>query len=168
VTEPKIVASPKDLRRASPLDSSQAWAILGWVGLTFLVVGGADFVLTWYPATFGSREWEFGTVTSSFNGLPILVLGLGLLLAAAAVLQRSWWTLLSLLAAIILLLWILAAAVLWATTVPLALASTPPELVTGIKKAIAKTTVQSVVYPVILAFLVWRSFAVLRGPGSRT
>jgi hypothetical protein len=165
VTDPKIVASPKDLRRASPLDSTQAWAVLGWIGLAFLVVGGADFLLTWYPTHIGNREWEFGTVTSSLNGLPILVLGLGLLLTAARVVQRGWWALLAFLAATLLLLWVLAAAVLWATTVPIALTSTPPELVTGIKKAIAKTTVQSVVYPMILAFLAWRSLTVLRGRG---
>lgn len=163
MSEPKIVASAKEMKKAQPVDASQVWATLGWIGITFLVVGGADFALTWYPPNFASREWEFGTVTASFNGLPILVLGMGLLLAASVQIERRWWSALTALVSLVMLLWLIAGAVLWATNVPLALSSVPLELAQGVKKSIVKTAIQSVVYPVILILLLRRSIRAARG-----
>jgi len=166
MNEQTILSSPSDAKRkmgVKKVDPTQTWALLGWVGLAFLVVGGADFALTWYPMDFGNREWEFGTVTASFNGLPILVLGLGLLYAAALGYQRRWWGALTLMASGVLMLCVLGGVVIWATNVPLALQSVPPGMMTGIKKALVKTTIQSVTYPVILGFLAVRSFQLLRG-----
>ena len=80
MSDPKLVMPEKSsskARRALPPDPVRTWALLGWVGVAFIVVGGVDFALTWYPMNFGNREWEFGTVTASFNGLPILLLGQG-------------------------------------------------------------------------------------------
>lgn len=149
-------------RKAQKYDASRTWALLGWVGLALLVVGGADFALTWYPMEFGNREWEFGTVTQSFNGLPILVLGLGLLLTSSALIDRKWLALLAAFGALGLLLWVVAGVALWAKTVPIALSGTPVEVLTGMKKAIARTAVQSVTYPVILGFLLWRGIEATR------
>lgn len=149
--------------RARAFDPSRAWAALGWIGLAFLVVGGADFALTWYPMDFGNREWEFGSVTASFNGLPILVLGLGLLLTSSVLTGRRWWALLAALVAFGLLVWIVVGVVLWITTVPLALQTVPIEVATGMKKAVAKTAVQSVVYPVLMAFIAMRALGAFRG-----
>ncbi|MGW8265390.1 MAG: hypothetical protein ACWGSQ_03430 [Longimicrobiales bacterium] len=166
MNEQTILSSPSDAKRKMGIkrvDPTRAWALLGWVGFAFLVVGGADFALTWYPMDFGNREWEFGTVTASFNGLPILVLGLGLLYAAALGYQRRWWGGVTLLVSAVLMLWVLGGVVIWATNVPLALQSVPLEMMTGIKKALVKTTIQSVAYPVILGFLAVRSFQLLRG-----
>jgi len=166
VSEKSILASSGDSKKKRGIrrvDPAQAWSILGWIGLAFLVVGGSDFALTWYPMAFGNREWEFGTVTASFNGLPILVLGLGLLYAASLQYARRWWTVLSLIVSAVLMLWVIAGAIIWATNVPLALQSVPPEVVVGIKKALVKTTIQSVTYPIILGFLAMRSFQALRG-----
>ena len=144
------------------IESYRAWAALGWAALALLVVGGADFLLTWYPPDFGNREWEFGTVTSSLNGLPILLLGIGLLLAASIQTDRRWWTALAAAAAFVMVLWVLAAAVLWATNVPLALRSVPAELAAGIRKSLVRTTVQVVVYPLVLAYLAMRSIGAMR------
>jgi hypothetical protein len=93
VSDPKIVASGRNQVHPGsvPSDSSGSWAVLGWIGLAFLVVGGSDFALVWFPLNFGNPEWEFGTVTQSFNGLPILLLGLGLLVAGADQVGRRWW-----------------------------------------------------------------------------
>jgi len=165
VTEKTIFSSPNDAKRkkgTKKVDPAQAWVLLGWVGFTFLIVGGSDFALTWYPMSFGNREWEFGTVTASFNGLPILVLGLGLLYGASLRYGRRWWAVLTLIVSVVLMLWVVGGAVLWATNVPLALQAVPPELMVGIKKALVKTTIQSVTYPVILGFLAVRSFQAVR------
>ena len=92
-----------------------------------------------------------------------MVLGLGLLYAASLQYARRWWTVLSLVVSAVLMLWVIAGAIIWATNVPLALQSVPPEVVVGIKKALVKTTIQSVTYPIILGFLAMRSFQALRG-----
>ena len=164
MTEKTILASDKDAKKKGKkrVDPVLAWAVLGWIGLAFLVVGGSDFALTWYPMNFGNREWEFGTVTASFNGLPIVVLGLGLLYAASLQFGRRWWAALSSVVSAVLMLWVVGGAIIWATNVPLALQSVPAEMLVGIKKALVKTTFQSMTYPVIFGFLAWRSFSAAR------
>jgi hypothetical protein len=160
VSDPKIVASAREQTRrpAEAADPSRAWGVLGWVGLTFLLVGGTDFALVWVPTAFGNREWVFAAVTQSFNGLPILVLGLGLLVAASAHAERPGWRRLAVGVAGVLLAWVLAGTALWASNVSLALATVPDEVRVGVQKAVAKTAVQAVAYPVVLGYLLWRGW----------
>lgn len=143
-------------------------SVAGWAGLAFVLVGGLDFALTWYPFDFGNREWEFGTVTASLNGLPVPTIGLALLLIGALLLERRWWAGMASVAAFGLTLWVLAGAVLWITTVPLALQTVPVEVATGLKKAVVKSAFQTAIYPPVLAFLGWRAVGIVRGTiGSR-
>lgn len=161
VSESKLVMAEKGKGRAfRPKD---VWALLGWVGLTFLIIGGFDFALTWVPTNFGNREWAFGTVTQSFNGLPIVVLGLGLLLASSILTDRTWLAWVAAIGAFGLLVWVLVGAVIWSMTVSIALSSTPEEVLLGIKKAIAKTAMQSVLYSVLLGYMTWRAVGAVRG-----
>ncbi len=168
MSDPKIVAAAKGRRRSwpEPVDPGQSWAVLGWIGLAFIVVGGADFVLTWLPPDFGNREWEYGTVTASFNGLPILLLGLGLLITASERLDRRWWGTLGVVGALGLLLWVLAGFALWAMNISLALQTVPDNLLLGVQRALVKTVVQSVVYSVLLAYLVRKAWLAARGAAS--
>lgn len=156
-----IVASAKDQGREAPemgRDPTEAWLVLGWIGLVFLVVGGVDFALVWFPTNFGNREWQFTTVSQSFNGLPILLLGLGFLTVAAEQVDRRWWGLLGSVGALVLLLWVLMGFAIWAMNVSLALATVPDALALGIQKAVAKTAVQSGVYSTVLAYLLRRAW----------
>lgn len=164
--EPKLVMPEKKAGKGkAPLAAipGQSWAILGWLGIVFLVVGGSDFALTWYPASFGNHEWEFGTVTASFNGLPIVVMGVALVLAAALQTGRRWLLALGTIVAVVMCLWILMGAALWATNVPLALKSVPEGVVLGMKKSLSKTLVQSATYPIAFAYLAVRGFRSFRG-----
>jgi len=160
VSDPKIVASAKNQRHpgSAPPDSSPSWLILGWIGLAFLVVGGLDFLLLWFPLNLGNPEWEFGTVTQSFNGLPILLLGVGLLTVASQAADRRWWGLVGLGASALLLLWVLGGAVIWALNVSLALETVPDELALGVRRAVLKTAVQAVTYSTALGYLGWKSW----------
>ena len=155
MSDPKIVASAKnqDRPRAVPQDSSRSWLVLGWIGLAFLIVGGADFALTWFPPQFGNPEWEFGTVTQSFNGLPILLLGLAFLTAAASQAGRGWWRMLGMVGSAVLLVWIVVGAVLWGRNVSLALETVPAQAAAGIRGAIVKTFLQSVAYSALLLYM---------------
>lgn len=161
MSESKLVMGEKG--RGREFRPRDVWALLGWIGLTFLVVGGMDFALTWFPTDFGNPEWEFGTVTQSFNGLPIVVLGLGLLLASSIHTGRTWLSWVAAVGASGLLLWVLAGAVIWSMTVSIALRGTPDAVLAGVQKAIARTAVQSVAYLILLGFLAWRGLGATRG-----
>lgn len=154
-----IVASAKSRARIGP---AEGWSTLGWIGLVFSITGGLDFALTWFPPNFGNREWVFATVTQSFNGLPILLMGVGLLAIAADELERRWWGRLGVAGAAVVLAWVLAGFVLWALQVPLALQTVPDELALGLQEAVAKTLVQSLVYSAILVYLVRKSWRAAR------
>lgn len=126
------------------------WSMLGWVGLVLIVIGGQDLLLALIPLKVGNPEWEFGTVTAALNGMPVLSMGLALVLGWAAVSGRKW--LLRTVAVVLLLLAavVLVAFTLYALTVPMALKSvTQPDIELGLQKAIAKTAVQAVLYPLV-------------------
>jgi hypothetical protein len=135
-----------------------AWAALGWIGLVFLIVGGTDFVLAWFPTDFGSPEWEFATVTQSFNGLPIVLLGLGLLVIAAEQVDRSWWWWVGVVGLAALIPWVVVGLGIWSLNVGVALATVPEELRVGIQKAVTKTAIQGAVYPVAMGYLLLRAW----------
>lgn len=157
-------AAEPEVRAAAPARLGGAWGLLVPAGLTFTLVGAADLALVWYPLGFGSAEWEFGSVTSMLNGLPVLVMGLAFLGMAAVAAGRRWAgrgiaTVLVLLALTVVLM-----GGLYATTVPIALKAAPNPLVAlGLKKAIAKTTIQAAVYPVLL---LWMAIATWRRSGQ--
>jgi hypothetical protein len=157
-------AAEPEVRAAAPARLGGAWGLLVPTGLTFTLVGAADLALVWYPLGFGSAEWEFGSVTSMLNGLPVLVMGLAFLGMAAVAAGRRWAgrgiaTVLVLLAVTVVLM-----GGLYATTVPIALKAAPNPLVAlGLKKAIAKTTIQAAVYPVLL---LWMAIATWRRSGQ--
>ena len=168
MSDPRIVASAKNQKKsgAALQDSSRSWSVLGWIGLTFLVVGGMDFALVWFPPDLGNPEWEFGTVTQSFNGLPILLLGLGLLAVAALQTGRRWWGILGTAGSAGLLVWVLVGVVLWGRNVSLALETVPPEVSLGLKGAVAKTLLQSFAYPVLLLYMLKVGWSGARGSAA--
>ena len=142
------------------------WSLLGLAGITFFVVGLLDLGLTGYPFQFGNPDWEFGTVGSVLNALPVPMLGLALLIGSAA--ARGWrlglrlWSIVAVLAAVA----ILAALVLYALNLPLAFKTVQePLLRTGLKKSVLKTLVQALIYPtvfLILSYKAWRHSGAVR------
>lgn len=133
-----------------------------WLGLAFLIVGGTDLLLTWFPAQLGNREWEFGTVTSTLNGLPVPMLGMAAMVWAASEGRRRWLGVVTLVVAIVLLIGILGGLILWGTGIPLAIRAVPAQAAVGLKKALVKTGVQGIVYPLLLAYMVRRAWRAVR------
>jgi peptidoglycan/LPS O-acetylase OafA/YrhL len=138
-----------------------AWAIVGEIGAALALVGGVDLALSWYPLAFGNPEWEFGTVTTTLDGMPALAIGLGMALGSVVFLGKR--RLGRGIAATFALLGIalLAMAVLYVTTLPIAWRSVNDAMLQqGLLKAITKTLVQALVYPAVflgIAVQGWRS-----------
>lgn len=140
-------------------DPDFGWYLLGWIGLVFTIVGAADLLLTWYPFNLGNPEWEFGTVTAALDGLPVPTLGLALLLGVGAARGQRWLMRTVAVAFALLALVIVMAAILYASNIPLALQSVPdPVVQTGLKKAITKSTIQSVVYPIAFLWIAYKGW----------
>lgn len=150
------------------LDSERVWSLLGWVGFVLAAVGLVDIALTWYPFDFGNVEWEFGTVTQSLNALPTVTLGLGLWLVSALVAERIWLSRTVAVALVLLAVVVVAIAVLFVTTAPIALNSVPQNAIaTGLKKSIARTATQSVLYPVVFLVIGIKGWKASRDGRSR-
>ena len=136
------------------------WQLLGWLGWTFLIVGTLDVALAWYPFNLGNPDWEFGTISSTLDSLPVPTLGLGLLLGSSV--ARGWKTGTRVFAVLLIVaaLLILAAGVIYLLNIPLAFKTVQePLLRTGLKKAVTKSIGQGVLYPlafVITAVQGWR------------
>ena len=107
-------------RRLAPAPD-YGWYLLGWLGLVFVIVGGVSLAMMWYPVLIGNPQWEFGTVSSTYDSLPITALGLGLLLGAGVARGIRWWTRTAAALFLLLALLVIGGLVLYATNLPLAL-----------------------------------------------
>jgi hypothetical protein len=143
------------------------WDLLGLLGFGLFVVGGTDFLLSWFPARFGNPEWEFGTITAALNGMPVPLMGLTLLLVAVLESESAVW---ARILSVLLLVWAVALvglAVIYGLTIPLAAKGFEvPNIGLGLKRAIGKSLVQLVVYPAIMAWMGIRGLKLARSVNS--
>lgn len=128
--------------RPSP---ARAWAVIGWFGFVLAAIGIADSLVNWYPLAFGSPEWEFGTISTTFGSLPLVTMGLaGLLGSFLARGSRAGVTVVGLLV-LLLGLAVLALYVLFLTDVPMALRATAGKLGSmPIRRGIVRTSILGV------------------------
>jgi hypothetical protein len=131
------------------------WVVVAGTGLAVALVGWFDLALLWYPLRFGDPEWEFGTISAHFDGMPLGTVGLALLVAGA--IGRGWRRTSRLLAVVCLLVVVglLAISVIYLLDVPLALRATAPQIKPVMKKAMLKAGVFSATYTVLYAWLAW-------------
>ena len=128
--------------------------------MVFLLVGGLDVALAWYPLNLGNPEWEFGTISATFDRLPLVTMGLIFLVGSGVARGTRWLVRGVALVMVVAGVTILLAAILYATDVPLALDAAPnPVVQLGLRRAIAKTAGQGVLYPVAYVWVgirAWR------------
>jgi hypothetical protein len=156
VTAPRILVREDAKTRQKGADPAPelGWYLLGGLGLVFAMVGGLDILLAWYPPDFGSAEWKFGTVTATLNSFPLLSLGLILLTVSGLARGRTWVvrTMLVVLALVVVV--IIGCAALYLPQIGTAMGSaSDPTVKMGLKRAITKTSVQLVLYPVLLGWI---------------
>jgi hypothetical protein len=133
--DPVFVAAPRT-----------AWRYVGWLGVVLAVSGGVDILLRWYPPSFKSPEWEFGTIGITVAALPLFAIGLVLLLAASLARASSLGA--SIMAGVFGLMAVLLAGalLLFLLDIPLALRPDNPAIRLEIKKSIARTLIMGVAF----------------------
>lgn len=133
--------------------SIDAWRLLGWIGISFTILGLLDIGLGWYPTAFGNPEWEFGTISGSLNALAIPMLGLYLVLASAIARSDRRTARIVAVAMGVLMLVILGLGLVYVTVLPLAIKAVSGNALVslGIKKAIIKAVTLGVADAVLLA-----------------
>jgi len=113
--------------------------------------------LRWYPTSFRSPEWEFGTVAMTFASLPLVTVGLVAGLASAMARGERLSTMVMSGVFCMMALFVLAAVLLFASDVPLALRavtgqSAQPGAALEMKRTIARSLVMGVGYAVIYVY----------------
>src|SRR5262249_27482403 len=129
------------------------WALVGWA---LTIVGIADITLLYFPARLASVDWEFGTISGTIDGMPLVTIGLSAVTAAAAARGRRGGlrtaSILQLLATMVLL----TLLAVYASDIPVALRAVEPALQPTLQKAIIKTVFMGGVYDVLyLSLGVW-------------
>lgn len=142
---PKETSRSSTVARETPAQRStgqlDAWRILGWVGLAYLIMSLIDLALGWYPVSFGSSEWEFGTISATMAGLAIPTLALYLILGSALAADRTNVARITGFAMILLAVSIAVLCAIYLTSVPIALKAVEsnPTVHLGLEKAIIKS-----------------------------
>jgi hypothetical protein len=147
MTPPRVViqADKKALNPIAVTAPRTAWRLLAWMGFLLTVVGLVDVMLQWYPASFKSPEWEFGTVAGTMAALPLLTIGLMSLLAAFLARADRAGVVAMAIGFAVLFVFVLGAFLLFLSDVPLALkASSATPMVLTIKKSIVRTIVMAI------------------------
>ena len=125
------------------------------MGITVSVVGWTDLALLWYPLNFGNPQWEFGTISGHFDGMPLGTLGISILTVGAY--GKGWHRTTRVFAVIVAVIAVLlfAISVIYLLDVPVALRGTAPEMGGLLKKAMFKTGVFAAVYICFYSWLAW-------------
>lgn len=145
-----LVREERSRPKSRPLSAQPAvaWKWLGWLGLLLAIVGLGDFAIAWYPLNLGSPEWEFGTVSATFAGLPLVTMGIAALLGSGLARGTKWLVLVVAWAMLGLGLLIGAMYLIFLLDVPMALRTVEGVAEVGIKKAIVKTSLLGVSFGV--------------------
>lgn len=151
MTRPHVVVPEQEPGRFVPSRQPDVgWYLLGWVGAAFTFVGLTDILLAWVPPALGNGEWEFGTISRTFDSLPLPFIGMALVTAAGVARGKLWQRRVAGVIMAVLGALIVVALVIYAMSIPLALRSVQlPVAKLGIRKAILKALVQGICYPVV-------------------
>jgi hypothetical protein len=141
--------------------TAPTWRILGLVGMGLIVAGAADLGSGLYPLAFGTPEWEFGSIASFLNRLPLMALGLALALAASLALRSRATSILWATGLLGVGLLVLLLGLVFVTAVPVVMTGQPGDVRVQLWKGIAKAGAQAVVYT--LAFVGTAIYAIRAG-----
>lgn len=142
---------------------SVVWGVAQALALGLILVGGADLALLWYPAQFGSPEFEFATIGRFASGMPVVTMGIGLLALVGVAGERRFAAWASFLLAALFAAVLTVLLIVFITDIPIALrVNAEPAIRTGIKKVIVKALFELGVYWVLTGYIAMRMFRVAR------
>jgi hypothetical protein len=146
--------------RLRDADATAASLIMA-TGATFAIIGLVDLALMWYPLRLGSAPWEFGTLSSTFDNLPMTALGVALV--TLGVIRHPWlgatWVRGVAVLYVILGVLLLGMAVLYGLAAVEVIGRAPQESMGAFKRALVKNVVEIVAYLGATSFLAvacWR------------
>ena len=148
-----------DRKALNPITSTApmtAWKALGRVGLLLAAMASVDILLRWFPTSFRSPEWEFGTVAMTFASLPVVTVGLVAGLASA--MARGERGGVAVLAAVFCVMSVILVAclLLFGSDIPVAMSALknnmPIEAAREVKRTIARSIVMGLGFAVIYVY----------------
>lgn len=148
------------------VESPAVWRMIAPVGLAFLLIGLVDIALSWYPVRFGTPEWEFGTIGTTLNNLPLPTLGLLILGGWAAVTERRGAVKVFGVVAVAVAVVLAGLVIVYLLTLPpawraiQAVDNASAQMIA--KKGIAKSLVQALAYPMVFGMVGWRAVRMSR------
>ena len=157
-----VIVGGSDRKKGGPYGGTD-WSLLVVLGFIMAVVGSLDLVLLFVPQRFGVAEWEFTTASQFAAGMPVATMGLGLLAFAGRAVGSRLIVILAAVGSVLFVLALIAMGGLFALAVPLALKSgSTPIVLTGLKKAIAKGSIEMLCYMIAHGVLAARTVRSLR------
>ena len=140
------------------------------LGVALAIVGFTDVALLFYPGRWASVDWEFGTVSAAFEGLPLGTIGLGLACAAAVARGRRFAMGVLAVVQLVLSLVLVLMLLVFLLDLPVVVRAVDPAMRPTLLKSLVKTGSMAVVYVVLyLAFGIWvvrRIRATPKGAGT--
>ena len=159
---PQVVVPIDDRVARRAVQSEQrdiAWRVVAVMGAMLGVVGWIDLGLLYVPQRFGNAQWEFGTISATFNALPLATLSTAALVTASLFAGwRRWVGVLTMFVGLVTLL-LVGLTALYVLDIPVLLQGATPEIRPILLKSIAKTSAFALVY---VAAYVWLGLACWR------
>ncbi len=146
-----LVREPGEGKSVAPWTAARLYAAVGWVGVVLAAAALADYALAFFPTAFSSMEWEFGTISQIFAGLPLLWIGLACIWVSGAMAGRQWVLLTIGIALVLAAVIVLVLLVAFALDVPVALKTTQAVARRAVEKAILKTVFMGVLFAAAFA-----------------
>jgi hypothetical protein len=120
-------------------------------------VGLVDLALAWIPPRFGVVEWEFGTISSTLDSLPVSAMGTTLIVASGLQLGSGTLRWLGVVASAFFALLLLVMAIFYALAAPVAVGNALNQNVPAatIYGAVLKGSALELTYLVFFVLCTW-------------
>lgn len=133
-------------RFVAPWDPDKLLMAVGWIGAVLTGAALADYAIALFPPHFSSVEWEFGTISQVFAGLPLVFIGMVAIWLSGAGLGRRWVLLASGLAMEFAALCVVLLLLGFALDIPIALRSGQGAAHSAVVKVIVKTLAMGLLF----------------------
>lgn len=146
MAERVLLAEGGETTQAGRPDEGQVWRACALAGAALAVAGWTDVILVWLPLHFGNAEWEFGTVSTALDAMPLGTIGVALLVMAG--LARGWRRRRMALGifAVVVVVGLVISAVLYLLNVPMAWRGIGAAMQPALKKAFVKSGMLTLAY----------------------